>query len=197
MKLYESKNLFCDMLKNKAEQELFSFVYNKVKFDVLFLIDREPFEFLFGVIDVNYCFVLKMHKGFEIENISDEIFYKLCTILNLKPGKERFTSYMFLRYFAEKIPTVYSGTKIEPDMIAKYKNWYLDIDESEKIYFKGWRTHVSDGRKVRNLDKTKEILGDKAYEYCKKHNISSCWSHKKEERRPYFPPDKEQKYIGQ
>jgi len=166
-----------------------------VKFDVIFLIDRAPFEFLFGVIDVNYCFVLKMHKGFEIEQIPNEVFYKLCDILNLKPGKEKFTSYMFLRHFASRIPNKYSGTKIEPNIIAKYKNCYLDIDESEKIYFKGWRTHFSDGFKARNLDKTKELLGDNAYKYCKKYNISSCWSSNKEEQREYFPPNKTQRYT--
>lgn len=187
MKLFEIKSLLYDMKLNKTEQDKFAFKYNNVKFDVIILVDREPYELLFGVIDVNYAFTLTLSKGYELEMLSNVTFYKLCDILNLKPGKDEFNSYKFLRFFAKQIPKSYSRIKIEPDEIAIHKRH--NINESDKIYFKGWRTHTTDGNTVRNLEKTKALLGNKAYEYCKKHNISSCWSDKKSDRRLYYPPN--------
>ena len=186
MKLKEIVPLIKDMGYNKVKQDKFSFKYNNVNFDVIILLDREPFELLFGIIDKNYFFVLKLFKGYELENLSNEVFYDLCKILNLKPSKETFTSYKFLQFFSKHIPQKYSGKKIEPHEVAIYKKQL--IEDSAKIYFKGWRIHTTDGKHVRNLEKTKELLGVEAYNYCKKHNISSCWSDKKEDKKSYFPP---------
>ena len=188
MKLTEIAPLLKDMGLKKVKQDKFAFTYNNVKFDVIILIDREPFEVLFGVVDENYFFALKLFKGYELENLSDEVFYKLCDILKLKPSKEDFNSHKFLKYFAKHIPQKYSGKKIEPEEIAIHKKGF--INESDKIYFKGWLTHIRDGRNVRNLEKTKALLGDEAYEYCKKHNISSCWSDKREDKKAYYPPNR-------
>ncbi len=188
MKLTEIAPLLKDMGLKKVKQDKFAFTYNHVKFDVIILIDREPFEVLFGVVDENYFFALKLFKGYELENLSDEVFYKLCDILKLKPSKEGFNSPKFLKYFAKHIPQKYSGKKIEPEEIAIHKKAF--INESNKIYFKGWLTHIRDGRNVRNLEKTKALLGDEAYEYCKEHNISSCWSDKREDKKTYYPPNR-------
>lgn len=188
--LYEIKPLYKDMSSHNAKQDKFKFKLKQVKFDVIFLIDRKPFELLFGVIDYNFSFSLKLYPGFLLETLSDDIFFKLCDILNLKPGKEIFTSFKFLQYFSQNIPTTYSGIKVQPEELAKYK--VNDIDEATKIYFKGWRTHTTDGKnaKKENLEKTKNLLGSEAYEFCKKNNISSCWSDKKSNKVEYFPPNK-------
>ena len=186
MKLYEIKPLLKDMGVNGVKQDKFSFRYNNVGFDVVVLIERSPFELLFGTVDANFCFVLKLGKGYELEGISNDVFYKLCEILNLRPGKNVFTSWTFLKHFAAHIPQKYSGRKLEPDEIARYMRH--EVDEGEKIYFKGWQTHISDGRQVRNLLKTKRILGDEAYEYCKRFNISSCWGSDVKEKKTYYTP---------
>ena len=68
--------------------------------------------------------------------------------------------------------------------------------ESDKIYFKGWRSHETDGRHVQNLEKTRRWLGDEAYEYCKKYNISSCWSEHPNERKQYYAPDKHREKVN-
>lgn len=188
MKLYEIKPLVNDMRKNNVLQDRFSFVYSKKRFDVVILLDREPYELLFGIIDENYFFTLKLFKGFELETLSDKVFYELCNILNLKPSKEEFNSFKFLKYFASRIPLKFSGNRIQPEDIAVFKS--DKIDEKEKKYFKGWLTHVTDGRNARNLQKTKELLGDEAYKYCKEHNISSKWSDKLTDKQPYYPPNK-------
>lgn len=189
--LIQIKDLLRDMGLHKVKQDKFSFQYNKVKFDVVVLIEREPFELLFGVVNVNFCFTLRLFKGYKLEVLPEDVFYALCQILNLRPGKEGLTSLKFLDYFASRIPSKYSGRKIQPDEIAVYKK--KNIDESDKIYFKGWRTHVTDGKHVRNLEKTRAILGDEAYEYCKKYNISSCWSDNSKEKISYYSPEEFQR----
>lgn len=180
------KPLFYDMLYHNVTQDKFSFTYNKVVFDVVFLIERKPFELLFGIIDYNFSFTLNLYPGFQLQYIPDDVFWELRKILNLYPGKEGLTSFKFLKYFSERIPKKYSGKIIQPHQIAVYKK---DIPDSEKIYFKGWRTHISDGRTAQNFDKTRALLGDKAYDFCKENNISSCWSDKPNDRINYYPPE--------
>lgn len=178
--------LLKDMRHNNVKQDKFSFTYNNVEFDIVVLIEREPFELLFGIIDYNFSFTLNLYKGYKLEYIPDDVFWKLCRILNLRPGKEGLTSFKFLKFFSERIPKKYSGKTIQPHQIAVYKK---DIPDSEKIYFKGWRTHISDGRTAQNFDKTRALLGDKAYDFCKENNISSCWSDKPNDRVDYYPPE--------
>lgn len=95
MKLYEIQPLLQDMGRNQAHIDKFRFQYNQVEFEVIVLLERTPFEMLFGVIGHNFSFVLNLNKGYELEELSDEIFYRLCNILNLKPGKEGFDILLF------------------------------------------------------------------------------------------------------
>lgn len=121
-----------------------------------------------------------------------KFFYKLCDILNLKPGRESLTSYKFLKYVAKRIPTRYSKTKIQPHEIAKYKQ--RNIDDAHKIYFCGWKFYEGSERNAKNFEKTKKWLGDEAYEFCKRNNISSCWTHIDLKRKDYYSP---QEYLSQ
>lgn len=184
--LWEIKPLLCDMINNEAKVEKFRFEYSGVVFEVIFLIERTPYELLFGVIDYNFSFVLKMYKGYKLESLSDEVFYKLCNILKLKPSKDKFNSFKFLMYFSKKIPQKYSKKRIQPDEIAVYKK--RNIEEADKIYFCGWKLYTNSDRHARNFEKTREWLGEETYEFCKLHNISSCWTDKIEKRKNYYSP---------
>ena len=186
MKLYEISPLLKDMGHNQVQIDKFRFQFNQVECEVIVLLERAPFELLFGVIEHNFSFVLKLNKGYELEELSDETFYALCDILNLKPGKESLTSFKFLRYFAQRIPEHYSGRRVQPHEVAVYKR--RNIPESEKIYFCGWKLYTDSDRHARNFQKTKEWLGDEAYEFCKKHDISSCWTDRIEKRKDYYTP---------
>lgn len=176
MKLYEIQPLLKDMRRNQAKIDKFRFQYNQIEFEVIVLIERVPFELLFGVVGYNFSFILKLNKGYELEELSDEVFYKLCDILKLKPGKESFTSFKFLKYFAKRIPEHYSSSRVQPHEVAIYKR--KNVEEAEKIYFCGWKFYADSDRHARNFEKTKEWLGDEIYEFCKKHDISSCWTDK-------------------
>lgn len=188
MTLYEIKPLLQDMGRNKAKQDKFSFRYANLQFQVIVLIEREPFELLFGVVDHNFSFTLCLRRGFNLDDMPDDVYFYLRKLLKLQKCDEGLTSYKLMQYFASKIPKKYSGKKVEPHEIAVYKQ--QNVPESEKIYFKGWRSHETDGRHVQNLEKTRQWLGNDAYEYCKKYNISSCWSDRLSERKQYYSPDK-------
>ena len=186
MKLYEIQPLLQDMGRNQARIDKFRFQYNQVEFEVIVLLERTPFEMLFGVIGHNFSFVLNLYKGYELEELSDETFYRLCNILNLKPGKEGLTSFKFLKYFAQRIPEHYSGRSVQPHEVAIHKS--RNVSEADKIYFCGWRFYTDSERHARNFEKTKKWLGDEAYEFCKIHDISSCWTDKLEKRKDYYTP---------
>ena len=194
MKLYQIYPLLQDMRRNKVKQDKFSFRYANLQFQVIFLIEREPYELLFGVVDHNFSFTLCLRKGFELDDMPDDVYFYLLRLMKLQKCDEVLTSYKLMQYFAAKIPKKYSGRKVEPHEIAVYKQ--RNVPESEKIYFKGWRSHETDGRHVQNLEKTRQWLGDEAYEYCKKYNISSCWSEHSSERKQYYAPDKHREKVN-
>lgn len=187
MTLYEIEPLLRDMRRHQVQIDKFRFAYNKVEFEVIVLIERSPYELLFGVIEHNFSFVLKLKKGYQLEKLSDGIFYKLCEILKLKPGKESFTSIEFLKYFAQRIPRYYSGSRVQPHEIAPYKT--KDVPEADKIYFCGWKLYNDSNKHARNFEKTKKWLGDEAYNFCIEHNISSCWTDDPKMRKDYHKPN--------
>lgn len=180
------KSLLQDMRRNNANVDKFEFLYNNVKFEVIILIDRTPFELLFGVIGFNFSFILKLKKGYQLQDLSNEVFFKLCDILNLTPGAKTFTSRMFLEYTAKKIPRQFSMRNIQPHEIAKYKT--ENIPEKEKIYFCGWKSYTNSKKNAQNFKKTKKWLGDDTYNFCIKHNISSCWTDKDIKKINYYSP---------
>nr|WP_309248295.1 DUF6037 family protein [Bacillus nakamurai] len=78
------------------------------------------------------------------------------------------------------------NSRVEIHEIAELNPTYED---SEKIYFKGWRDNNIRGKKVRNLQKTRECLGEEAYQICKAYNISSAWTKHKTESKEFYLPD--------
>lgn len=62
------------------------------------------------------------------------------------------------------------------------------VEESEKIYFKGWNAHLSDNRQARNFDKTEFYFGKEIADYCRANNISSIWTSEPSEEKQYTNP---------
>lgn len=188
MKLLEIKPLLKDMGVNKAKMDKFKFSYNEVEFEVLIFTDRTPFQLLFGILDKNFSFILELKNGYQLSGISNDDFFTLCRILNLKPGRETFTSSKFLKFFASCIPTRFSGKSVQPHEIARYKA--SSVLESEKIYFCGWKTYGPDSpHSAKNFEKTKEFLGESVYQFCKENNISSSWTAEPSKRKDYYSPN--------
>lgn len=181
--------LYRDMRANKKSRELYHVQYAKVQIDVFFLIDRVPFELLVGVHGYNLGFVVKIHNGFRAESVPDDVFWKLCNLLCLKPKGGVFTSEIFLKYIASHAPSRCSLKTIQPHQMAPY--YSVDsIDDGEKVYFCGWKPHLSDNRHVRekNLEKTEFFFGKQVVDFCRSNNISSAWTDKQDSAMNFVLP---------
>lgn len=134
--------LYRTMRASDVDIDRFSFAFAGAKFDVVFAINRKPFELMFGCVGHGKCnFILTMEKGYMLSPISDEVFETLCRVLHLSYRGDRFTSYKFLQHVASKVPQKYSGHKIQPHEVAQVRN---DIPDKEKFYFVRWYPHIRD-----------------------------------------------------
>ena len=181
------RTLIPDMIANGVDKHKFSFMYAKVQFDVIVAIVNDGYELLVGIRSGNgYAMIIKVDKRFVAEFTNDH-YGTLLDALNITYRGSGFSSAMFLDLLSSKIPERYSGKKCTyKDMIpfAKLRN----VEECEKVYFKGWNDHIKDGRQARNFDKTKFFFGDIVAGYCRKHNISSMWTDKPNEENLYCDP---------
>lgn len=182
--------LYQDMRSNGQDRDLFHVKYNQVPIDVFFLIDRKPFELLVGIRGENLAFVTKVHPGFVADSIPDDVFWALCRVLKLKPGKGQFTSQIFLQYIASHAPAHCSHRQIRPEQMSQYYR-AESADEDAKMYFCGWRTHFYDNRHVRdwNLRKTAFFFGPQVAAFCRSHNISSAWTEDKRKAMNFNLPN--------
>jgi hypothetical protein len=144
----------------------------------LIVIDSKPFILIFGAKGKNFSFEYEVKPGFYVDPIlNNDEYNKLCEILELKyDPNNHFKITGFLSDFNKCIPAFAESKNIPKpqEIIAVSKN----IDEADKIYFCRWYDNESVGKKVRpqNLEKTRRLLGEKAYLRCKDKNISSCWT---------------------
>lgn len=170
------------MVKQKTERYRFEYKVNKAIFDIFFFIDDEPFKLLFGAKATNFSFELSVKYGFIIDTQLDKKTYAgLCDTLGLKYDPNNpFSPKVFFEKFNDFIPQRADiANKAEPHEVGKY---YSYAEEDDKIYFLKWKDNNKRGEKVqlKNLEKTKKLLGKRAYVICKEKNISSCWTDKKE-----------------
>lgn len=169
------------MAKSGKDIEQFYVTYANVRFDVIYDISKIPFELLIGAINHSWACTLELSRGFATY-MSNNDFYSLCDILNLKPGKEHFTSFMFLNHIASKAPAKCSKQVVDPSHLSRFRNKEVKTsDEPDKIYFVGWNNHQKDKRKAHNFDKTELFFGKRVADYCRTNNISSRWTNKKYE----------------
>jgi Family of unknown function (DUF6037) len=182
LKLNGLQPLYKNMRSQKIERHKFCYKVNKAIFDVFFFVDESPFILFFGAKGENFSFELSVKNGFIIDDTLDEKTYgKLCKVLGLKyDPNNRFSPRKFFAEFNDRIPTqIGLSSIVEPSDLATYRDMAKDTD---KIYFFGWKDNDKSKTSVKevNLDKTKKLLGKKAYERCKSKNISSRWTARKE-----------------
>ena len=182
MKLDGLAKLYKSMVTQQIERYRFEYKAGKAVFDVFFFIDENPFVLLFGVKAANFSFELDVEKGFNIDpQLDRETYKKLCEALGLEYDPDNpFKPFNFFKEFNNFIPqSAVIAQKAEPHDVANYRS---DVEEADKIYFLKWRDNTKRGENVQweNLQKTKKLLGEKAYLRCKQKNISSCWADKKE-----------------
>jgi hypothetical protein len=176
MKLDRLEPLYKSMRFHNIERYRFEHKVRVAVFDVFFFTDESPFLLLFGVKAKNFCFELKVKSGFVIDHQLDGLTYKgLCKVLELEYDPENpFSPWNFFSEFNSNIPKVaFANQKSKPQDVASYRRF---SEEPDKVYFCGWRDNDKRDEKVKNLAKTRTLLGEKAYQRCKDKNISSCWT---------------------
>jgi Family of unknown function (DUF6037) len=176
MKLDRLTLLYKSMKSQDIERYRLEYKVGKAVFDIFFFTDGSPFLLLFGVKIENFSFELEVMPGFVINHQLDRDTYKgLCQVLGLEYNPERpFSPWNFFSEFNSRIPQQSSASqKAKPQDVAPYRSF---TEEPDKVYFCGWRDNDKRGEKVQNLEKTRALLGEKAYQTCKDKNISSRWT---------------------
>jgi Family of unknown function (DUF6037) len=178
MKLDGLVDLYRSMKVQGIDRYRFEYRHGRAIFDVFFFIDESPFILLFGAKGEAFSFEVEVEVGFNINPTLDSNTYKeLCRVLGLEYDPNNpFSPKVFFDQFNQNVPhTASIHAKAEPHEIAQYRNV---VEEEDKIYFLGWRNNDLRGERVseNNLTKTKDLLGQKAYNRCNSKNISSCWT---------------------
>lgn len=187
MQCYQFSSLYNDTCHKGKNSEKFNFTYNRVRFQVIFLIDRVPFEILVGAIGLNWACTLTMERGFNVTGMQDADYYALRKILNFKKsGAPPFSSWAFIRIVASCVPKRCSSYVVQPHELARYKS---NASDEDKIYFLGWNDHSIDHRKAQNFEKTERFLGKQVADFCRQHNISSLWTDIPQDANRYYPPE--------
>jgi len=79
---------------------------------------------------------------------------------------------------------IHKNNHVRAQDIAPYRS---DIEGADKIYFWGWRNNAVDEHvRPKNLDKTKKLLGVEAYNFSKKHNVSTKWTEDKSLAKDFY-----------
>lgn len=77
--------------------------------------------------------------------MTDKDLYKLCDLLQLKPGRGVFTSYMFLKYISNHAPHKCKKRIVNSIHLMRYRQDKIkDSEKPWKIYFKGWNNSMLD-----------------------------------------------------
>lgn len=178
MKLAGLSVLFKQMKLDQEVRSKIEYKNGKVTFDVLFLIDESPFSLMFGAKGHNVSFEFKVGPGFMVTpTIPNEDYRALCKALGLTFDRENpFSISSFLQDFSAAVPNLLSTkSKAKPQDVARHRR---DVEDSDRIYFCGWRDNTKRSENVtpKNLQKTREYLGEAAYLSCKARNISTCWT---------------------
>ncbi|USK36476.1 DUF6037 family protein (plasmid) [Bacillus sp. F19] len=191
MELTGLKPLYSSMIELNLKRTKFSVIINNAVFEFIYFIDSLPHSLAIGVRNNNLYYEIEVKNGFRINPYLGEKYAQIYKILGLSPkGSSPFSPSKFYVEINKRIPTSTSSTNIpKTSDIAPFRR---NVEEPDKIYFYGWRDNTTRKENVsaENLKKTRQWLGIEAYEMCKKHNISSCWTAEKSKEKLYGKPSK-------
>lgn len=187
MELTALKPLYSNMMQQGIERAKFSVQINKVIFEIIYFIDSVPNSLAIGVRNENFYFEVNVQKNFHVSAYLGKNYGEICRVLGLTPNKSNpYSPTKFFNELNQGIPIRINKNNIPlPEQIAPYRS---DVEEADRIYFKGWKPHSSNSGNVtdKNLKKTRLWLGEEAYQMCKKKNTSSCWTDKVSLKKTYY-----------
>jgi hypothetical protein len=145
----------------------------------IFLTDTQP-KYQLGLACLSHNFTLLFdvdHHYDLVAYIHDEAARKaLLKALNLGRGGAAFSTSAFLQQIDAALPTTaHAHQRATPaDLVYFQRN----VEEAHKIYLCGWWDNALHGEHVRpkNLAKTRAWIDEATYLWCKKYDISTCWT---------------------
>lgn len=155
------------------------FTRGPATFEAIFLIEDSPFELLLGAIGTRFGITLRVYPGFQVDTqLPTEDYFALREALRLTPTPGRpFRPVDFFADLDAAIPqTLNLATgRVQPHDLLAYRH---HVEEAAKRYFCGWKDNTTTGERVSpgNLEKTRAAFGQRVYEFCRRHNISSRWT---------------------
>ena len=182
-------SLYKSMRSIGTDMEQFRVSVNRITFDCIFKIDCRPYELMIGVHEHNFACLLHINSEYQV-NPSEIDYAKLCKILQLTYKKDHFSTYKFLNYIDTQLPASATRNFANPQMVARFKeNKLSKSDRAEGYIFCGWLRHkgMNNGH-ARNIEKTRQLLGEKAAIFCEQNDISSKWTTDSSKRIPITFP---------
>lgn len=176
-KLYNLKPLYRSMQSKNKSLEQFDITFNGVAFDCIIDIGTTPFELMIGANGFSFACILYIHRGY-ITEMSNSDYVNLCKVLQLNWNKNHFSSSVFLNYLDKHIPAVCTPIPVPTEKITPFRASRLtDKERTEGYIFAGWLTHKGKNNgHVRNINKTRLLLGSTVAAYCERNDISSKWT---------------------
>lgn len=179
MKLSGLIPLYRSMRQQDIGRYKFRYELNHLTFDCLFFIDIEPFELVMGCLGHNFAIFKEVKQGFEVDPfIERDTFFDLRNALKTTDTSfHRFSAVDFFKQFDAQIPDYANPRNVaQPSDVVRY---FSNIEEADKIHFCGWLDNNIRGNKVSedNQEKTRRLMGQKVYEFSKRRNQSTRWTH--------------------
>lgn len=159
---------------------IFPFQKNKVKFDIYFDIDKDPYQLGFIVKGTNLSIWFNIQRGFIVNCTLPKAQYSLlCSILNLQVADNftPFSPFDFFNEFNNSILNILHPLDLYRDTVLQVATTKYLIEEPNSLYYCGktdWNLSRNKGKgtqSAQNLEKTR-ILYPEIYEVIKNRNIS-------------------------
>lgn len=174
------------MLACGIERQRFEYVHGRGIFDVFYCLGSPDAELLLGArgADPPLAISIAVVGGKYVHTYLGTQYGALCEYLGLRYNPDNpFSTRDFFMQLDEHVPRAAIPTRSPRYQdLVEYRGRERDRDGR---WFLSWKQNAPPETNVteENLRKTKELLGCRAFEICKRHNISSCWTHDRSRAR--------------
>lgn len=170
MKLFNTKKLHKELLAKGYTRGQFKVEYEGIPVTVAFFAEGSPY--LLGVLIGQEPFIFQIHPGYLVQtSLPYSEYCKLASCLGF--SKERsFHLVEFLQFIENNVPPVEEVGFIPPWLALKF---FTGVQDPSKAIFLGFQKITEGSPSASNLEKTKYLLGEEAYNLCMQFNLSSKW----------------------
>lgn len=180
MRLPSLQRLHTRMQAVGIDRVAFTIPHNHLQFAGVFLPDVTDYELAFGPVGHTLMLTFEVSSSYEIKAHLGDAYAPLLALLNTGANSgNALQSSAFLR----QIDSGFGKLQVTANNVPSYADvirCYPDIEDAHKVHFIKYLPHKKRGGKhvtPQNLAKTRRLLGQVAHDFCKRNDVSSCWSH--------------------